>query len=166
MSDRIAVMNRGRVEQLGTPEEIYLRPRTPFVADFIGKANLIECTIESVAGDVATVRRPHGDPLPTRIGGVTTDSVGQAAALVLRPEHLVVSLDRPQGSCVIKAEIVEIVFQGNSIRYELADDQGVTLTASGPADDPVRRVPLGTTVWLAWSPEAGHLILAGEGSAA
>ena len=56
MSDRIAVMNRGRVEQLGTPEELYERPQTRFVADFIGTTNLLSGTVESVDGEHAVIR--------------------------------------------------------------------------------------------------------------
>src|SRR6202008_4916723 len=56
MSDRIAVMNRGRVEQLGTPEELYERPATPFVADFIGTTNLLRGTVEAIDGGSPPVR--------------------------------------------------------------------------------------------------------------
>ena len=60
MSDRIAVMNGGRVEHLGTPEEIYLRPATRFVAGFIGQASFLPCRVESASADAARVALPGG----------------------------------------------------------------------------------------------------------
>jgi spermidine/putrescine transport system ATP-binding protein len=61
MSDRIAVMQAGKVEQLGTPEELYDRPATPFVADFIGTTNLLHGVVEGLEGDSAVVRLASGD---------------------------------------------------------------------------------------------------------
>ena len=61
MSDRIAVMNRGKVEQIGLPEELYERPATRFVADFMGTTNLLKGSVEAVDGTVATVRLDGGD---------------------------------------------------------------------------------------------------------
>jgi sulfate transport system ATP-binding protein len=78
LADRVVVMNKGRIEQVGTPEEIYQRPATPFVFEFIGSANRLEGRIEKgrlIVGD----QRFDADPLDTRDG---------AAAVYVRPEHL------------------------------------------------------------------------------
>ena len=67
MSDRIAVMHRGRIEQVGTPEDLYDRPATSFVADFIGTTNLLAGTVEALGPDVATVCLDSGDRLRDRL---------------------------------------------------------------------------------------------------
>src|SRR5262249_39216169 len=82
MSDRIAVMNGGRVEQLGTPEELYERPATPFVADFIGTTNLLHGTVEALDDEAAVVRLESGDRC--RVGRVER-AAGDAVDLSIRP---------------------------------------------------------------------------------
>lgn len=85
MSDRIAIMNRGQIAQMGPPGEIYEQPRNAFVARFLGEANLIEGTIERVMGDKAELRTKDGVLLR---GRVERAAAGQAAALFVRPELL------------------------------------------------------------------------------
>ncbi len=84
MSDRIAVMRGGKVEQLGTPEELYERPRTRFVADFIGTSNLLTGAIESIDGGRAVVRLSSGEACHTAAGADFV--VGRAVELSVRPE--------------------------------------------------------------------------------
>jgi len=87
MSDRIAVMRGGKVEQLGTPEELYERPRTRFVADFIGTSNLLAGAIESIAGGCAVIRLSSGETCQTAIGADA--AVGRPVELSIRPESIV-----------------------------------------------------------------------------
>jgi spermidine/putrescine transport system ATP-binding protein len=86
MSDRIAVMHAGRVEQLGTPEELYERPTTRFVADFIGTTNLLAGSVESAEGGVALVRLEGGDAC--QVNGPDL-RVGRTIELSIRPESIV-----------------------------------------------------------------------------
>ncbi len=97
MSDRIAVMNRGRVEQLGTPEELYERPTTRFVADFIGTTNLLIGTVESVDAEHAIVRLASGEPC---VVGRADLAVGRSIELSIRPESVEL---RPPGGHVVLA---------------------------------------------------------------
>ncbi len=86
MSDRIAVLSQGRIEQVGTPEELYERPRTRFVADFLAVKNILEATVVSVALGKATLRTPGGLTLvATDDGGYAT---GSTVAIGIRPERL------------------------------------------------------------------------------
>src|SRR6185312_16147744 len=85
MSDRIAVMHAGRVEQLGTPEELYERPASRFVADFIGTTNLLTGAIESIDGEAALVRLEGGDAC--RVVGPDL-ATGQTIELSIRPESI------------------------------------------------------------------------------
>ncbi len=86
MSDRIAVMSRGKVEQIGTPEEIYAKPASIFVAGFIGSANLLPGTLDSVDDGRARVRLDNGTVVETI--GATLAQAGDPVTVMLRPERL------------------------------------------------------------------------------
>lgn len=116
MSDRIAVMNRGRVEQLGRAEELYERPRTAFVANFLGSSNLIEGTVLSVDGKDATVQTVHG-PLRTTHGEGLRP--GQTVTLSVRPEKLRMERDDETEGNEIRARVDDIVYTGAENQYLL-----------------------------------------------
>ena len=86
MSDRIAVMSRGQVEQIGTPEEIYAAPSSIFVAGFIGSANLLPGTLEAFDDGRAIVRLDNG--VPVEVSGSTLAQTGDPVTVMLRPERL------------------------------------------------------------------------------
>jgi spermidine/putrescine transport system ATP-binding protein len=86
MSDRIAVMNCGRIDQLGTPEELYERPRTRFVADFLAVRNLLEATVEGVEGGRARLRTRGGATLAARDDGGYR--AGASVCVGVRPERM------------------------------------------------------------------------------
>ncbi len=86
MSDRIAIMNHGRIEQVGPPGAIYEQPINAFVGRFLGEANMIEGTIESLASGEAVLRTPTGTTLRARLDRVAT--LGRTASLFVRPEKL------------------------------------------------------------------------------
>ena len=85
MSDRIAVMSNGAVEQVDTPENVYERPRTTFVAGFIGVSNLMPGTVTSASGDRGTIRLDSGLELETQVDGI---GPGERCHAVVRPEKL------------------------------------------------------------------------------
>ncbi|GAA0520924.1 ABC transporter ATP-binding protein [Deinococcus depolymerans] len=116
MSDRIAVMNRGRVEQLGRAEELYERPRTAFVANFLGSSNLIPGTVLSVDGPEATVQTEHG-PLRTTHGAGLRP--GQSVTLSVRPEKLRMERDDETEGNEIRARVDDIVYTGAENQYLL-----------------------------------------------
>ncbi|ALW90377.1 Fe3+/spermidine/putrescine ABC transporter ATP-binding protein [Deinococcus actinosclerus] len=116
MSDRIAVMNRGRVEQLGRAEELYERPRTAFVANFLGSSNLIEGTVLTVDGHEATVQTEHG-PLRTTHGAGLRP--GQSVTLSVRPEKLRMERDDLAVGNEIRARVDDIVYTGAENQYLL-----------------------------------------------
>ncbi|MBD3882612.1 ABC transporter ATP-binding protein [Phormidium tenue FACHB-886] len=86
LSDRIAVMHKGQVEQIGTPSEIYNRPASPFVAQFIGKANFLTGTVQQIEAGEAKVA--VGDTAVSAIAPTYTPQVGDIVTLMIRPEHL------------------------------------------------------------------------------
>ena len=112
MSDRIAVMNLGKVEHLGTPEEIYLRPRTLFTAGFIGQANLLPGKVESQEGDGLVVRLDDGTVIRSAAAAKGCDE-GASVSVMVRPEHLRIATVEPAGASGIPVRLVEETFQGS-----------------------------------------------------
>lgn len=116
MSDRIAVMNRGRIEQLGRAEELYEKPRTAFVANFLGSSNLIPGTVQELDGPAAVIRTAHG-PLRTTHGAGLR--VGQDVTLSVRPEKLRMERDEETEGNEIRARVDDIVYTGAENQYLL-----------------------------------------------
>ncbi len=116
MSDRIAVMSAGKLQQIGAPRDIYERPANRFVADFIGETNLLEAKITEVSEGRVTCVLEDGEV----VHGTASDevSVGQAGTLSLRPERLFLSRERPDGEClegVLRGE----TYLGTDTQYEV-----------------------------------------------
>jgi spermidine/putrescine transport system ATP-binding protein len=154
MSDRIAVMTKGRVDQIGTPTEIYHRPSSVFVAGFIGTANLLPVVVRSSTADTCTVESRTGGqyvlPRP-----VATIAEGQDVTLMVRPERLTV---RPTGGPGIEATLTGVVFQGPVLRCEARTDLGSTLVAHVGTEELPRGLQPGDRVCLSWQPDAGYLL--------
>jgi iron(III) transport system ATP-binding protein len=127
LSDRIVVMNRGEIEQIGTPEEIYARPRTKFVADFIGKQTnfMTGNVLENVNGRQEVEfwnRRCSFEGYPHL-------KKGDAVTLVIRPE--MIELSAQEGIC--NGEVTLVTYLGSEVNYEVtADGQVFTILVSNP----------------------------------
>jgi ABC-type Fe3+/spermidine/putrescine transport system ATPase subunit len=118
IADRIAVMNHGRIEQLGTPAEIYNEPTSRFVADFIGTSNLIDGVVEAVDGAMLTLRADAGGRLMAR----GRAAVGARGAVCVRPEKLdIVPPATPESR---PATVLRAVRIGGLIEYTLALEKG------------------------------------------
>jgi spermidine/putrescine transport system ATP-binding protein len=167
MSDRLVVMNNGRIEQLGTPREVYERPRTRFVAGFIGTSNLITGTVERIE-DTTAVLATGTDEMVTapdaiRMGAV----VGQPLELTVRPEKIVISRSRPEDDrCRVRGRVTEVVYLGTSTQYAVHTADGSDLlvfaqNASDSTDIADRR----DDVWLSWRPEHSLALVNSDQSA-
>ncbi len=136
MADRIAVMNDGRLEQLGTPEEIYRQPATRFVADFIGDSNFFAATVDGSVAQLA-----DGARMPCRSGS------GPASVMV-RPEAIRLGEAEPS----LRGRVVQTSFLGKHVRVAVetsASDQPVIVALH----DPTALPSVGMTVALSWSAE-------------
>ena len=128
MSDRIAVFNQGRLEQIGTALEIYHQPRTAFVADFIGEANLLEAEWLAEEGVHTRVRLKGG--LELRVPLACWPSDGSSAMISVRPEKVCISRRPIEGAeNSFQAVITEEVFQGAIDHLTVRTDAGTVLTA-------------------------------------
>ncbi|MBP3751633.1 MAG: ABC transporter ATP-binding protein [Pyramidobacter sp.] len=156
MSDRIMVMNRGRIEQVGTPMEIYADPASAFVADFIGQANLIPGTLVAEEGDIG-VFESHGVRVKARLGRQTPPAVGKEALLIVRPENL--SFAESDNALPIVVE--HCLFEGDRLDYQ------ARLAAEGAADKLEMSVPFlpgtqihadGTNIKASFQPHGAVII--------
>ncbi|PTM91491.1 putative spermidine/putrescine transport system ATP-binding protein [Mycoplana dimorpha] len=117
MSDRVAVFNKGKIEQIGTPRQVYDEPTTRFVAEFIGETNLVEGVVETVQGREATVRLPSGAQIVSAVSGNVAS--GQAVYLSIRPERVDLSETRGEARNVLETEVTDSVYQGDHLRVQL-----------------------------------------------
>jgi spermidine/putrescine ABC transporter ATP-binding subunit len=153
MSDRIAVMNQGRVEQLGTPADIYDRPLTAFVARFIGDTNLLEGRVTRREGDWAWIDLPSlGATMPARIG-VKDLRVGEAVALAIRPENASLSKPNAAGSDLPTGTVEEAVYAGAYMRLRVRARNAELLVNVPVAPSSAATVEVGDVVAIGWAPE-------------
>ncbi|HEY7027970.1 MAG TPA: ABC transporter ATP-binding protein [Gemmatimonadales bacterium] len=156
MSDRIAVMNEGKVEQIGSPEEIYHSPSSVFVANFIGTANLLPATVQSNAGKDVTVK-VGGNRLVQVDAGSRSWSVGDAATVMVRPERLHLSREA-NGASALPTVVDAVLFQGSSIRCILKAADGTPIVAHVGHDDPLPGLDTGQSLWVSWDSDAACLL--------
>jgi spermidine/putrescine transport system ATP-binding protein len=162
MSDRIAVMRAGRLEQVGTPESIYEEPETAFVARFIGHANLLPVTVERANGASALIALPGGRraEVPTR-GRAFAD--GSPALLMVRPERLEVCGSEPSSEqCCLPVTCSDLIFQGAVQRCAVHTAAGDELVAHIETDRPVKEARAGARLWASWERESARLLPAEE----
>ena len=158
MSDRIAVMNAGNVEQIGTPTEIYDRPASVFVAGFIGQANLWHGRQTGRTNRDYVEVEVLGSTLRARPGETTIETGGKAT-LMVRPERVRVSVQQPSAEVVaVPATVTDLVFQGPVLRLSAAAADGSPVVAHvGPEQDLPMLRP-GDPVWVGWSPDASLVL--------
>jgi spermidine/putrescine transport system ATP-binding protein len=159
MSDRIAVMDRGRVEQVGAPEDVYERPATTFVAGFIGVSNLIPATVLGEG-------RVRLEPGPEVRGATDGLAPGERGYAVVRPEKLRVELDgagaagtpdAPRLAGVVESSL----YLGTATQIVVDVGDGVRMTVLAPNADEAERQRLpggGARVALRWQPEHMHMV--------
>jgi spermidine/putrescine ABC transporter ATP-binding subunit len=160
MSDRIAVMNDGAVEHLGTPREIYEHPRTKFVAGFIGTSNLLSGEVSRVDGDAAVIDLGSAGRIVIPVNGVPAQ-VGRPVELTVRPEKIEILAEQPatpRGS-LLSGTVTEVIYLGTSTNYNIATSIGADVVVftqnASSADDAAIR---GDRVWLSWEPQHSYAI--------
>ncbi|HMQ28644.1 MAG TPA: ABC transporter ATP-binding protein, partial [Acidimicrobiales bacterium] len=152
MSDRIAVMNQGVVEQIGSPTEIYDRPRTVFVAGFIGQANLWPASLVSQADGLATV-----DALGGTLTGRALESLEGDVTLMVRPERIRVTTEH-LGDRSVALTISDLVFQGPVVRLAGAAPDGTEVVAHVGPDQELPLLRPGDAVWATWEDAAASVL--------
>lgn len=133
LSDRIAVMNEGRIEQIGSPSEIYEYPQTPFVADFIGDTNLFQGRVVGLDSQTLQVTTDKGLKLLARSLDTVNGSTPSQVVVSVRPEKIHVSLDKPtsQPNC-FEGRLKHTMYLGTHVHYVIELMSGDSLTVMQP----------------------------------
>ncbi len=163
MADTVAVMNRGIIEQLGAPSELYENPRSTFVANFLGQSNLIEGQITGRAADVVTVDM-HGSPVSVPTARCHAD--GDRGWIGIRPEKVLIGepgaeLDAP-GNTIPGGVITDASFVGVSTQYLVRMPWGQELQVFEQNTGRSRLFRQGEQVELSWRPEYAFLLDASQ----
>jgi putative spermidine/putrescine transport system ATP-binding protein len=141
LSDRILVLDEGRVQQVGTPEEVYLRPNNRFVADFLGTANFFDGVLER-NGEGFHIRLEQGETVACADPGM---SAGSAVSAIVRPERITLAPDAGDG---LPARVSDVIYLGQSVRYHLETRHGQEIITAS-TDRGIRFAP-GEPVRLTW----------------
>ncbi|MDQ0301466.1 ABC transporter ATP-binding protein [Ancylobacter polymorphus] len=160
LSDRIALFNHGKIEQLGKGRELYEAPRTRFVADFIGHSNFLDCTIARSHGGFADITLPDGSALE-RVAVHGDARAGGRGGLMIRPDRLRLSPLRGENGPGIDVVLSDATFIGETYHFVLTTGWGASVNMRMPAslaraDD----VTIGTNLRLHW--EASDASLFGQ----
>ena len=151
MSDRIAVMNEGVMEQIGTPDEVYNHPRTKFVASFVGESNILESYVEAVRGDLLRISLEAGKAVLHAPGFNKEEMI----YICVRPENLRLS-QSPIEHFSIRGRIIEHIFAGSVIKtiVELINGQRLKVARHPGEED----IPIGTYVYIYWNPKNAIIV--------
>ena len=154
MSDQIGVINHGAVEQLGTPQDIYSKPRTSYVADFIGAANRVDATIQNIYEDGFAQINVHNLTICARS---TLEANQQKGILIMRPEDLKLVTNKDDNNQCFPVKIVKKQYLGAKTHYRVAlsDNFIVNVESSGDNHD---RFPIGQDIALAIDPRKTVLV--------
>jgi putative spermidine/putrescine transport system ATP-binding protein len=157
MSDRICLMNAGSIAQLGTPAELYFRPKSVFVADFLGESNLLDARVTERQGDQVRVAIQGMDKGAAMVYDPQVTS-GKDIKLMLRPQNLRVNAHDGSGAGVesMSAELTDIMVTGGMTRLYMQrrqhDADASALIASFPTQRLGAQYEIGQTLTLSWSP--------------
>ncbi|MEU8818827.1 ABC transporter ATP-binding protein [Actinoplanes sp. NPDC048796] len=161
MSDRIAVMHAGVIEQLGSPREIYEKPATRFVAGFIGTSNIVDGRVDRVENGLGLLSYTAQDRVVVPVEGQV--GPGDQVEVSVRPEKIDLHRGVPPvtatGGSVLSGTVTEVVYHGTSTNYTVATAAGADFTVfdqnASNADDLADR---GDRVYLTWAPQHSYMI--------
>jgi spermidine/putrescine transport system ATP-binding protein len=163
MSDRLVVMDAGRIEQLGAPRELYERPATRFVANFLGTSNIISGRLARRGdGWALDGLGPDERVLVAEAAGIRP---GEQAEVAVRPEKMVLRAaddPPPPQHCALRGTVTEVVYLGTSTQYRVRTDSGarVAVYKQNAATSPGTDVQAGQVGWLSWLPEHSYVLQA------
>jgi spermidine/putrescine transport system ATP-binding protein len=155
MSDRICVMNKGQIEQLGTPDEIYERPKTKFVADFIGETNLFEGKVVTAESEQALIELSDNQQVSITNNSLTN---GESICFAIRPERLKLKSSPENSDSWIKANLKERIYIGSSLKTVLTLNNGKNITVNEPAGENYIFINGSTEAFITWNPKNAVVI--------
>ncbi|TRZ67932.1 MAG: TOBE domain-containing protein, partial [Comamonadaceae bacterium] len=160
MAGRIAVMSKGRVLQVGSPEEIYEHPANRFVADFIGSVNLIDGTLTVDAPDHCVVETPLG---LIQVGHGLSGALHMPVTLAIRPEKIEISKERPSVHCnVFTGKVKEIAYFGsyNTFIVAASDGRRIKIMEANTSHQELSDITWDDDIFFWWDDRAGVVLRA------
>jgi len=154
MSHRIAIMNQGRIEQIGTPRELYERPGTRFVAGFLGEANIFKVTAREATAGGCRVEVGDGQ----QFASDASPPDGQTICACIRPETIRIARGDETGDNVATGRIEDITYTAGSVRYRVRIGLNLVMTAREPSERGYTLPALGSDVTLVWRAEDTLLV--------
>jgi putative spermidine/putrescine transport system ATP-binding protein len=149
MSDRIVVFNHGRIQQIGTPVELYEKPQTRFVAGFIGESSFIPGIITARSGAEAIIRTGCGD---LRGRSTTQEPIGHSAVLAVRPEKITIGIEQGVDVNNVDARITDFAYIGQHCKVIARLNDGTEITSLAPASHVASGIFCpGKEIKLSWS---------------
>ena len=159
MSDRIAVINEGIVEQIGRPRDVYERPTSAFVADFVGSLNALDFRVDDVENNLATMRVGEDQRIVVPVSPGTR--TGEHLKVAVRPERVRIEPaggSAPEGGSRLEGVIAEVFFLGNVTHFHVQTDTGGRVVSHRLNEESIVRLGLGRRVVLTWPPEDGTVL--------
>lgn len=149
MSDRVAVFDDGKIQQVAAPDELYESPQNSFVAQFIGENNTMEGTIKEIKGGLAVVQLDNGELIDAK--PVNVEKAGDRTLISIRPERVEFNRDRLSPDAhTLKAEVLEFIYMGDIFRTRLrvaGNDEFIIKTRNAPDQ---RRLKPGEQIEVGW----------------
>lgn len=142
MSDKIVLMNKGKIEQLGSPEEIYNKPKSVFVADFIGNANFVDATIERINNNAITVNIQNNLIDISKDNSFSKFIQGEEVYLAIKPEAVKIS----KSNSKFKGKVCSKFFLGSSMEYEIEFDDSIITSIQPNSDELDMNIPVGKEI--------------------
>jgi putative spermidine/putrescine transport system ATP-binding protein len=156
MSDRICLMNDGRIEQVGSPQELYFRPRTLFAADFLGESNMLDATVLAVEGDHLVLGGAAGAGF--RAPAAPGVRPGDRVKLVVRPERLALLGPSEEAENVLDGVLREVILVGGVTKYYIVVGDARTVSAAQLTAGPPGRIAADAKVRVGWATDSGVVL--------
>jgi putative spermidine/putrescine transport system ATP-binding protein len=158
LSDRICLMNNSRIEQIGSPADLYFSPRSVFAADFIGESNLLDAQVTAVDGSEVTLISTAGVLLKAKSGDGRAVRSGETVKLMVRPEMLSVLQPGAKADNVIEARLMDVILVGGVTKTYARLADGKLLAATGLTQGPLDAVEKDAGIRLGWAKESGVVL--------
>ena len=148
MSDTIALMNEGRIEQIGAPEELYEKPNSRFVADFIGESNFLEGDVSNIENQSTEIKTTKG--LVVQVKTRRGIEVGQSVTLAIRPEKIRLDATVERSVNLFQGKVDNVVYLGEIVKYVVTMDSGESIAAKSTNVTAGQQYKKGDRIRLGW----------------
>jgi putative spermidine/putrescine transport system ATP-binding protein len=152
LSTRVAIFNKGKLQQLGSPKDVYEHPANRFVAEFLGDINIFDLAGCKLAGDVAEGKFEDSVIRASKAAGVPTGH------FAIRPEHMVLTREQPADRNALAADIEDITYLGAATRFALKTPGGKGLALEMPTRETGPDFEKGKRVWASWERDQGFFL--------